>query len=53
MRTQAYLRLQNRDQLRAALLGDGDEIILCLYRMDVTAREVIDQATLPFLRTEE
>ena len=48
--TQAYLRLQNRDRLRAALLGDGDEMNFSVYTgMDVTAREVIDQAqTLPF-----
>ena len=47
---QAYLRLQNRDRLRAALLGDGDEMNVSSYAgMDVTAREVIDQArTLPF-----
>lgn len=47
---QAYLRLQNRDRLRAALLGDGDEMNVSVYTgMDVTAREVIDQAqTLPF-----
>ena len=48
--TQVYLRLQNRDRLRAALLGDGDEMNFSVYTgMDVTAREVIDQAqTLPF-----
>ena len=47
---QAYLRLQNRDRLRAALLGDGDEMNVSSYSgMDITAREVIDQAeTLPF-----
>ena len=47
---QAYLRLQNRDRLRAALLGDGDEMNVSAWTgMDVTAREVIDQAqTLPF-----
>ncbi|MDO5132756.1 MAG: DNA polymerase III subunit delta [Eubacteriales bacterium] len=47
---QAYLRLQNRDRLRAALLGDGDEMNVSAYSgMNVTAREVIDQAqTLPF-----
>ena len=47
---QAYLRLQNRDRVRAALLGDGDEMNVSVYTgMDVTAREVIDQAqTLPF-----
>ena len=47
---QAYLRLQNRDRLRTALLGDGDEMNVSAYSgMDVTAREVIDQAqTLPF-----
>ena len=47
---QAYLRIQNRDRVRAALLGDGDEMNVSVYTgMDVTAREVIDQAqTLPF-----
>ena len=47
---QAYLRLQNRDRLRAALLGDGDEMNVSVYTgMDVTAMEVIDEAqTLPF-----
>ncbi len=47
---QAYLRLQNRDRLRKALLGDGDEMNVSVYSgMEVTAREVIDQAqTLPF-----
>ena len=47
---QAYLRLQNRDRLRAALLGDGDEMNVSVFTgMDVTAREVIDEAqTLPF-----
>ena len=47
---QAYLRLQNRDRLRAALLGDGDEMNVSVYTgMDVTAREIIDEArTLPF-----
>lgn len=47
---QAYLRLQNRDRLRDALLGDGDRMNLSVYSgMDITAREVIDQAqTLPF-----
>lgn len=47
---QAYLRLQNRDRLHKALLGGGDEMNVSTYTgMDVTAREVIDQAmTLPF-----
>ena len=47
---QAYLRLQNRDRLRAALLGDGDEMNVSVFKgMDVTAREVTDLApTLPF-----
>ena len=47
---QAYLRLQNRDRLRAALLGDGDEMNVSVYTgMDVTAREIIDEARiLPF-----
>ena len=47
---QAYLRLQNRDRVKDALLGDGDEMNVSVYTgMDITAREVIDQAqTLPF-----
>lgn len=47
---QAYLRLQNRDKLRRALLGEGDEMNLSQYSgAGVTAREVIDMAeTLPF-----
>ena len=47
---QAYLRLQNRDRLRAALLGDGDQMNVSFYTgMEITAREIIDQAqTLPF-----
>ena len=47
---QAYLRIQNRDRLRAALLGDGDQMNVSVYTgMDVTAREIIDEAmTLPF-----
>lgn len=47
---QAYLRQQNRNRLRDALLGDGDRMNLALYSgMDVTAREVVEQAqTLPF-----
>lgn len=47
---QAYLRTQNRDRLRNALLGDGDRMNLSVYTSaDVSAREVIDQAqTLPF-----
>lgn len=47
---QAYLRLQNRDKLVKALLGDGDEMNLSRYSgSDVSAREMIDMAqTLPF-----
>ena len=47
---QAYLRLQNRDRLKNALLGDGDRMNLSVFTgTDVSAREVIDQAqTLPF-----
>ena len=47
---QAYLRLQNRDKLVKALMGDGDAMNLSRYTgADVTARELIDMAqTLPF-----
>ena len=47
---QAYLRLQNRDKLVRALMGDGDAMNLARYTgTDVTARELIDMAqTLPF-----
>ena len=47
---QDYLRVQNRDRLKTALLGDGDEMNLNIYtgtETDISA--VIDQAeTLPF-----
>ena len=47
---QAYLRLQNRDKLVKALMGDGDAMNLTRYSgTDVSAREIIDMAgTLPF-----
>ena len=47
---QAYLRLQNREKLVKALLGDGDAMNLSRYSgSDVSARDVIDMAeTLPF-----
>ena len=47
---QAYLRLQNRDKLVKALLGDGDAMNLSRYSgSDLSARDVIDMAqTLPF-----
>ena len=47
---QAYLRLQNRDKLVKALMGDGDMMNLSGYTgSDVSARELIDMAqTLPF-----
>ncbi|MDO4285688.1 MAG: DNA polymerase III subunit delta [Eubacteriales bacterium] len=47
---QAYLRLQNRDKIRSALLGDGDAMNITTFTgKDVSAREVIDLAeTLPF-----
>lgn len=47
---QAYLRLQNRDKLVRALMGDGDEMNLTRYTgAGVTAREIIEMAqTLPF-----
>lgn len=47
---QAYLRLQNKDKLVKALLGDGDEMNLSRYSgSDVTSRELIEMAqTLPF-----
>jgi DNA polymerase-3 subunit delta len=47
---QAYLRLQNRDKLVKALMGDGDAMNLSRYTgADITARELIDMAqTLPF-----
>ena len=47
---QAYLRLQNRNKLVKALLGDGDEMNLNRYSgTDVDAGELIDMAeTLPF-----
>lgn len=47
---QAYLRLQNRDKLVKALLGDGDAMNLSKFHgSGVSAREIIDMAqTLPF-----
>ena len=47
---QAYLRFQNRDKLKKALLGDGDAMNLTTFTGgEVSAREVIDLAeTLPF-----
>ena len=47
---QAYLRLQNREKLVKALLGDGDAMNLSRYNgSDLSAREVIDMVqTLPF-----
>ena len=47
---QAYLRLQNKDKLTKALLGDGDAMNLSRYSgASVTALEVIEMAqTLPF-----
>ena len=47
---QAYLRLQNKDKLVKALLGDGDAMNLSRYSgSDITARELIEMAqTLPF-----
>lgn len=48
---QDYLRSQNRDRLKKALLGDGDKMNLCVFSgadTDITA--VIEQAeTMPFL----
>ena len=47
---QAYLRLQNRDKLVRALLGDGDAMNLSKFHgSGASAREIIDMAqTLPF-----
>ena len=47
---QAYLRLQNKEKLTKALLGDGDAMNLSRYSgASVTALEVIEMAqTLPF-----
>ena len=47
---QSYLRLQNKEKLVKALLGDGDAMNLSRYSgSDVTAREIIEMAqTLPF-----
>ena len=47
---QAYLRLQNREKLVKALLGDGDAMNLSRYNgSDLSAREVIEMVqTLPF-----
>ncbi len=48
---QAYLRIQNRDKIKNALMGDGDEMNLSHYRgSDFSMREVIELAeTMPFL----
>lgn len=47
---QAYLRLQNRDKLVKALMGDGDSMNLSRYSgSDISSRELIEMAqTLPF-----
>lgn len=47
---QAYLRLQNKEKLVKALMGDGDAMNLSRYSgSDVTAREITEMAmTLPF-----
>ena len=47
---EAYLRLQNRDKLREALLGGGDPMNLQHYEgAGINPKEVIDMAeTLPF-----
>ena len=47
---QDYLRVQNRDRLKKALLGDGDKMNLCVFTgADTDMTQVIDQAdTLPF-----
>ena len=47
---QTYLRLQNRDKLVKALMGDGDAMNLTRWTgADVSARDIIDMAcTLPF-----
>ena len=47
---QSYLRLQNKERLRKALLGDGDEMNLSRCSgQDVQAADVLEQAqTLPF-----
>ena len=47
---QAYLRLQNRDKLVRALMGDGDAMNLSRYSgAEVSARDIIEMAmTLPF-----
>ena len=47
---QAYLRLQNRERVVKALMGDGDDMNLARYSgTEVTATELIDMAeTLPF-----
>ncbi len=48
--SQSYLRLQNRDKLKKAMLGDGDTMNLNVFSGDrVSAREVIELAeTMPF-----
>ena len=47
---QSYLRLQYRDRIRSALLGDGDEMNVTRFKGgDFDVREVIEAAeTLPF-----
>ncbi len=48
--SQSYLRLQNRDKLKKAMLGDGDTMNLNVFSGEhVSAREVIELAeTMPF-----
>lgn len=48
--SQSYLRLQNRDKLKKAMLGDGDTMNLNVFSGEhVNAREVIELAeTMPF-----
>lgn len=48
--SQSYLRLQNRDKLKKAMLGDGDTMNLNVFSGDhVSAKEVIELAeTMPF-----
>ncbi len=47
---EAYLRIQNRDRLKKALLGNGDSMNMQQYQgEDINPAEVIDMAeTLPF-----
>lgn len=48
---EAYLRLQNRDKLKAGLMGDADSMNLGYYEgAGISPEEVIDMAeTMPFL----